>query len=61
MAESKIYSEFLVGLAIAWTAGGVGTPFVTQDFSLKGVSPLFLGVFTSLVCLRIAVEYRKRF
>lgn len=56
----QVISEYFVGLAIAWTAGGIGFPFVTQDFSFKGMAPVFLGIVGSLVSLYIAVEYRHK-
>ena len=58
--KSQVISEYFVGLAIAWMAGGLGFPFATQDFSLKGLFPVFLGITGSLVSLYIAVEYRQK-
>lgn len=58
--RSQIYSEFFVGLAIAWAAGGVGLPFIASDFSLKGLTLATAGILGSFVSLQVAIQYRKR-
>lgn len=60
VAQAKVFSDFLIGLAITWTAGGIASPFLTQEITLKGLLPLILGCLASSLCLHVAVEYKKR-
>ncbi len=61
IAQSKVFADFLTGLAITWAAGGIASPFLTKDITLTGLLPLVLGCLASSLCLHVAVEYKKRY
>jgi len=59
IARAKVYSDFLVGTAIAWFSGGIITPFFTKTFGVPDLILASISIFVAFVSLRIAVEYKK--
>lgn len=59
-AKSQIISEFLVGLSIVFTAGGIALPFVSVDYNVHDLLTTLFAIAGSLISLRIAIEYKKK-
>jgi hypothetical protein len=57
--KAKVYSDFLVGTAIAWFSSGIITPLFTKKFDVADLMFAMLGIAVSVVSLQIAVKYRE--
>lgn len=60
VAQAKVYSDFLTGLAIAWFSAGIIAPFISKKFSSDD---LILGLYSLLitfVLLWFAIIYKRK-
>ena len=58
-AEAKVYSDFLIGTAIAWFSAGIITPLFTKRFEISDLILALTGIFVAVVSLQIAVKYKE--
>jgi len=59
VVKAKVYSDFLVGTAIAWFSAGIVTPIFTKRFEIIDLIFAMIGILVAVISLQTAVEYKK--
>lgn len=59
-AKAKVYSQFLIGVAIAWFTGSSISPLLAMKLHTYDALMAIIGIAISIIFLRFAVELEKK-
>lgn len=59
IAQAKVMSDFLTGIAVAWFSGGIIAPYISESFTFSSFILGIYSLFVTSALLYYAILFKK--